>query len=169
MLNAAPGAEPSLPSSGATIHAEGQAPPTQQSPAAGMISAMTTESLAERAPAQTTAYRLAAMLLGIGTLHFVAPKPFDEIIPAELPFSARFYTYASGVAELVIGALLLPRNTRRPAAAAAVALFIGVYPGNLNMVRLWWGKPWPMRVLALARLPLQFPMITAALRVYRNS
>ena len=134
-----------------------------------MISAMTTEPLVERAPAQTTAYRLAAMLLGVGTLHFVAPKPFDEIIPAELPFGARFYTYASGVAELVIGALLLPRSTRRPAAAAAATLFIGVYPGNLNMVRLWWGKPWPMRVAAVARLPLQFPMITAAIKVYRNS
>lgn len=73
------------------------------------------------------------------------------------------------MAELVIGALLLPRGTRRPAAAAAAALFIGVYPGNLNMVRLWWGKPWPMRILALARLPLQFPMITAAIKVYRTS
>lgn len=135
----------------------------------GMIGAMTTEPLVQRAPANTTAYRLAAMLLGVGTLHFLAPKPFDDIIPAELPFSARFYTYASGVAEIVIGALLLPRGTRRPAAAAAAALFIGVYPGNLNMVRLWWDKPWPMRIIALARLPLQFPMITAAIKVYRAS
>ncbi len=130
---------------------------------------MTTEPLIQRDPARLTAYRLAAMLLGVGTIHFVAPKPFDDIIPAELPGSPRFYTYASGVAELLIGALLLPRGTRRPAAAAAAALFIGVYPGNLNMVRLWWDKPWPMRVAALARLPLQFPMITAAIRVYRNS
>lgn len=134
-----------------------------------MISVMTTEPLVQRDPAQTQAYRLGAMLLGVGTLHFVAPKPFDDIIPAELPFSARFYTYASGVAEIVIGVLLLPRRTRRSAAAAAAALFIGVYPGNLNMVRLWWNKPWPMRILALARLPLQFPMIAAAIKVYRNS
>ncbi len=29
---------------------------------------------------------LAVMLLGIGgALHFVAPKPFDEIIPEEIP------------------------------------------------------------------------------------
>ncbi len=34
------------------------------------------------------AVRLGAMLLGIGTLHFVAPKPFDTIVPAELPGSA---------------------------------------------------------------------------------
>ena len=48
---------------------------------------------------------MGAMLLGMGTMHFVAPKPFDTIIPAELPGSPRFYTYASGVGELATGAL----------------------------------------------------------------
>ncbi|MED5812287.1 hypothetical protein VST63_07935 [Mycolicibacterium sp. 050232] len=115
------------------------------------------------------AQRMAALLLGMGILHFVAPKPFDSIIPAELPGSARFYTYASGVGELATGALLAAPRTRRLGALAAVALFIAVFPGNLNMVRLWWDKPWPMRIVAIARLPLQIPMITAALRVYRNS
>jgi uncharacterized membrane protein len=118
---------------------------------------------------QTAAYRIAALLLGTGTTHFLAPKPFDDIIPVELPGSPRFYTYASGVAEVGIGALLLPRRTRRLAALAAAALFVAVFPGNLNMVRLWWDKPWPMRIVALARLPLQIPMITAALKVSRNS
>ncbi|PQM46803.1 hypothetical protein C1Y40_03022 [Mycobacterium talmoniae] len=78
----------------------------------------------------------------MGSLHFVAPKPFDTIIPAELPGSPRVYTYASGVAELGVGALLLAPRTRRLGALAAVALFVGVFPGNLNMVRLWWDKPW---------------------------
>jgi uncharacterized membrane protein len=130
---------------------------------------MTTRTLAAPGATQQLAYRVAAMLLGIGTLHFVAPKPFDSIIPVELPGSPRLYTYASGVAELTIGALLVPRRTRRSAALAAVALFIGVFPGNVNMVRLWWGKPWPMRIVALARLPLQIPMITTVLKIWRNS
>ncbi|MBW0016675.1 MAG: hypothetical protein JO236_03890 [Mycobacterium sp.] len=118
---------------------------------------------------QTTAYRLATLLIGVGTVHFLAPKPFDDIIPVELPGEPRLYTYLSGVAEVVIGALLLPRRTRRAAASAAAALFVGVFPGNINMVRLWWDKPWPMRIAALARLPLQIPMITAALNVRRES
>jgi uncharacterized membrane protein len=109
------------------------------------------------------------MLLGVGTVHFLAPKPFDDIIPAELPGSPRFYTYASGVAELGIGAGLLVPATRRLAASAAALLFIAVFPGNVNMCRLWWGKPWPMRIISLARLPLQIPMITAALKVRRNA
>lgn len=118
---------------------------------------------------ETTAYRVATMLMGIGTVHFLAPKPFDMIVPAELPGSARFYTYASGAAEIAVGALLVPRRTRRSAALAAALLFVGVFPANVNMVRLWWDKPWPMRAAALARLPLQIPMITTALRIWRNS
>lgn len=124
---------------------------------------------AQRDRTQIAAYRIAALLIGVGTIHFVAPKPFDDIIPAELPGSPRVYTYVSGVGELLIGALLLPRRTRRLAGLAAAWLFVAVFPGNLNMVRLWWDKPWPMRIIALARLPLQIPMITTALKVSRNS
>ena len=129
---------------------------------------MTTTPVAERAT-QTAAYRVAAMLMGIGTVHFLAPKPFDDIVPAELPGDARLYTYASGVVEIATGALLVPRRTRRLAALAAALLFVAVFPANVNMCRLWWSKPWPMRVAALARLPLQIPMITTALKIRRNS
>ena len=118
------------------------------------------------------AYRMGAMLLGMGSLHFAAPKPFDAIVPAELPGSARFYTYASGVAEMGTGALLLSPRTRRIGALAAVALFVAVFPANVNMVRLWFkdpAKPLPMRIGAIARLPLQIPMIAAALKIFRNS
>jgi len=128
-----------------------------------------TAPVAQRDAARAAANRIAAMLLGVGSLHFLAPKPFDTIVPAELPGDARLYTYVSGAAELSIGALLLPRRTRRLAALAAVFLFVGVFPANVNMVRLWWGKPWPMRVAALARLPLQIPMITTALKIRRSS
>jgi uncharacterized membrane protein len=130
---------------------------------------MTTTTVAQHDASQTAAYRVAAMLMGIGTVHFLAPKPFDQIVPAELPGSARFYTYASGVAEIATGALLVPRRTRRLAALGAALLFVGVFPANINMCRLWWNKPWPMRVAALARLPLQIPMITTALKIRRNS
>ena len=109
------------------------------------------------------------MLIGMGSVHFLAPKPFDTIIPAELPGSPRTYTYASGVAEVGIGSLLLLPRTRRFAALAAAALFIAVFPGNVNMVRLWWPRPWLWRIAALARLPLQIPMVTGALKVRRNA
>jgi uncharacterized membrane protein len=120
----------------------------------------------------TRAHLMGAGLLGMGVLHFVAPKPFDTIIPEELPGSARFYTYASGVGELATGALLLAPRTRRLGALAAVALYIGVLPGNVNMCRLWFKDPdksLAMKLGAIARLPLQIPMITEALKIYRSS
>jgi len=115
------------------------------------------------------AYRLVALLLGVGITHFLMPKPFDDIVPADLPGSARFYTYASGVAEVTTGALLLSPRTRKVGALAAIAVFLGVYPANVNMVRLWRDKPLIMRLGAIARLPLQIPMITEAFKLYRNS
>jgi uncharacterized membrane protein len=105
------------------------------------------------------------------------PKPYDAIVPVELPGSQRFYTYASGVAEFATGALspasgrcpqLSPR-TRKLGALSAVALFLAVFAANVNMVRLWRDKPLFMRLGAVARLPLQIPMITAALKIYRDA
>ena len=109
------------------------------------------------------------MLIGTGSTHFLVPKPFDTIVPAELPGNPRTYTYVSGAAEVATGALLLWPGTRRFGALAAVVLFLAVFPANVNMVRLWWPKSWPMRIVALARLPLQIPMIVAALKVRRDA
>ena len=118
---------------------------------------------------QRPAYRMAAMLIGIGVGHFVRPKPFDTIVPPELPGNARFYTYASGVAEVGVGTMLLVPRTRRLGALAAAALYLAVFPANINMVRMWKNKPLPMKLGALARLPMQLPMITGALRIRRNA
>lgn len=126
-----------------------------------------TVTTAEQRSATTIARWLAGMLLGVGAVHFAWPKPFDTIIPAELPGSPRFYTYASGVAEVAIGASLLVPRTRRPAGLAAAGLFVAVFPGNLNSVRLFWAKPW-LRAASIGRLPLQIPMVAAALRVWRH-
>ncbi len=115
------------------------------------------------------AYSLAGMLAAIGVAHFLIPKPFDTIIPAQLPGLPRLYTYASGVAELGTAALLAAPRTRRLGATAAIALFLAVFPANINMVRLWWDKPWPLRLGTIARLPLQIPMIVAADKVRRAS
>ncbi|MBV9091812.1 MAG: hypothetical protein JO044_18200 [Mycobacteriaceae bacterium] len=128
-----------------------------------------THRLPERpsASAQAAAYRLGALLLGAGTTHFLLPKVYDSIVPAKLPGGPRFYTYASGVAELATAALLLAPRTRRTGGLAAAVLFISVFPANVNMVVLWRDKPWPMRIAAIARLPLQVPMIAQALKVWR--
>ncbi len=108
---------------------------------------------------------LSGMLITIGVVHFIAPRPFDEIIPREIPGDPRRLTYASGAAEIAIGAGLRAPQTRRLSAAAAAALFVAVYPANINMVRMWWDKPLAYKAIAIGRLPLQLPMIWAAYKV----
>ncbi|MEH6821029.1 DoxX family protein [Dietzia psychralcaliphila] len=106
----------------------------------------------------------------MGALHFVAPRPFDGLIPPELPGSARAWTYGSGVAEMAVAALVAVPRTRALGGAAAVALFVGVLPGNVQMVRAWRRKPvWPYQVIAWGRLPLQVPMILAAEGIRRGA
>ena len=111
-----------------------------------------------------------AVLGAMGVLHFAQPRPFDGLVPPELPGSARMWTYGSGVVELAVAGLLAAPGTRALGGAAAPALFIGVFPGNLHMVRAWRNKPvWPYQVLAWGRLPLQVPMIIAADRIRRGA
>lgn len=115
-------------------------------------------------------WAMPAALGAMGVLHFVAPKQFDALIPPELPGSRRTWTYGSGVAELAVAGLLADRRTRALGGAAATALFVGVFPGNLQMARAWRGRPvWPNQVIAWGRLPLQIPMILAADRIRRGA
>lgn len=112
---------------------------------------------------------LAGALLTTGVLHGVAPRPFDTIVPPWLPGSARAWTYASGAAELAVGAAVAVPRTRRLGALAAAALFVAVFPANVQMAWDWRRRPWPWRAVAVGRLPLQVPMIAHALRVRREA
>lgn len=108
---------------------------------------------------------MAGALAVMGVLHFVAPRGFDEIVPPQLPGSARAYTYASGAAELAVAAALALPATRRAGGCAAVALFSAVYPANIYTLKVVAERgPW-FQALALARLPFQYPMIKDALRI----
>lgn len=104
-----------------------------------------------------------------GVMHFVDPQFFDDIVPPWLPPSERFWTYASGVVELVVGPLLLVRRTRRVGALAAIALFIAVYPGNLYMTWDWRDRPATEQLVSYGRLPLQFVLIWLAWRVFTST
>jgi uncharacterized membrane protein len=102
---------------------------------------------------------LAGLLATAGVGHFVLPQQFDAIVPRALPGPARAWTYTSGVVELALAAgVALPR-TRRAAARAAAAFFVGVFPANVQMAVDWRDRPTPLRAAALARLPLQVPLV----------
>ena len=123
---------------------------------------------AERAErAERAAKLLALFLVGAGVTHFVVPRLYDELVPRVLPGPRRGWTIVSGIAELVCGALVARRSTRRLGATLAFVLFVVVFPGNVQMAIDWSDEPMPRRIGAYARLPLQIPLLVWAWRVRR--
>jgi uncharacterized membrane protein len=110
------------------------------------------------------------LLLGAGVGHFIFPGPLDSIVPSTLPGDPRIYTYLSGLAEIAIGlALLTPLSKQvlgKPVklwgAYGAFALFLAVYPANINMAIQWSDRAMPEPLFAYARLPFQFYFLWAA-------
>jgi uncharacterized membrane protein len=115
--------------------------------------------------ADRTARRLATLLATAGVSHFVVPQFYDRIVPRALPGTARFWTYASGIAELASAALVAAPRTRRTGATAAAAVFVLVFPANVQMALDYRSRSGPERAVAYGRLPLQIPLVVWAWRV----
>jgi uncharacterized membrane protein len=101
-----------------------------------------------------------------GTLHLVRPALFTPLVPPALP-NRQVWVLGSGLAELACAAGLV--SGRAWAAPATAATLLGVWPGN------WWYAVATQRrdahpahkAAAWARVPLQVPMVVAALRPWR--
>ena len=132
---------------------------------------MNDSSLASKtSPAQrdVVALGLGGFITLAGIMHFANPDFFNDIVPPRLPLSESFWTYASGVVELVVGPMLLWRRSRRWGAVAAIALFIGVYPANVYMAWDWRDEPFSKQIVSYGRLPFQFLFIWLAWRVWQR-
>lgn len=107
---------------------------------------------------------LAIVMIGVGVLHFAAPAPFVRIVPAWLPAKLAL-VYVSGAAEIAGGAGLLFAKWRRAAGLGLIALYVAVFPANINMavhrIGLDDGPPPPDWALWL-RLPVQVVFIAWA-------
>lgn len=107
---------------------------------------------------------MAIMLIITGVGHFIVPGPVDELVPGFLPGEPRLWTYLSGLAEITVAvALLAPlskkiagKSIRLWGAYSALALFIAVFPANINMAIEWSDRDMPEPLFAYLRLPLQF-------------
>jgi uncharacterized membrane protein len=124
----------------------------------GQAGTVTTTRQADR-----TALGLAALLTATGTLHLLDPHRFDAAVPTWLPGSRLGWELVSGVAELGCAALLAIPRTRRAGGYLTAALFVAVFPGNVDMARR--ARSPRVRWVTLARLPLQVPLVRWAWRV----
>jgi uncharacterized membrane protein len=108
-------------------------------------------------------YLLAAAMSAIGVLHFVRPDPFVQIVPRALP-APLMLVYISGFFEIAGGVGLLVPLTARWAAWGLIALYLAVFPANINMaIHHISPGPTPLPTWALwGRLPFQAVLIAWA-------
>src|SRR5215218_6417092 len=96
---------------------------------------------------------LAGIFTVSGVLHFVAPRPYEAIVPKPLPCK-RELVQVSGAAEI-----------------ACAGLLAAVFPANVQMTidsACDPRKPWWFTLGTVLRLPLQLPMIRIALKAARG-
>ncbi len=114
---------------------------------------------------------LAALMLGVGILHFTKADLFAAIVPDYLP-AHLLLVYVSGVAEIALALGLCFERTRVLAAWGLVALYVAVFPANVHMALHpdlpLPGVSSPPSPLALwLRLPFQFVLVYWAHRYTR--
>ena len=106
---------------------------------------------------------LTAFMVAAGVNHFLVPATYAAMIPDVLPSHA-VLVFVSGVAEILAGLGLIPRATRRLAGWGLIALFVAIFPANLNMALHHLplgGRAVPTWAL-WARLPLQIILLAWA-------
>lgn len=105
-----------------------------------------------------------AVFMGVaGIAHFINPRPFVDHLPSFVPWRVEL-VLLTGVMEVGLAAGLVgPRRWRRPAGLALAAFLLLVFPANVyaavSQVPI---DGVPTGWVRWARLPLQIPLIVAA-------
>ncbi|MBC1237693.1 DoxX family protein [Nostoc sp. 2RC] len=106
---------------------------------------------------------LAIAIIVVGVTHFLIPAPYVKIMPPQLPYPLEL-VYLSGFYEILGGIGLLVPPVSQAAAWGLIALFIAVFPANINMavnhIKLEYipDSPW----VHVVRLPFQGVLIAWA-------
>lgn len=112
---------------------------------------------------------LAGLMAGAGILHFAAPRAFIEHLPAVVPLRAEIVAFTGAVEIVLAAGLIGPRRLRRPTGVALAAYLVLVFPANFYAaVSQAPIEGVPTGWIRWARLPLQIPLIAAALWTTRR-
>ena len=102
-----------------------------------------------------------AFFIVAGITHFTNEAFFTSIVPPYLPWPVAI-VYVSGVAEIVLGALLMVPSRTVLAGWGLIALLIAVFPANLHMAMNPGLYPATSPTALLIRLPVQGVLIALA-------
>ena len=106
-------------------------------------------------------YSMAALYVLAGVNHFANPDFYKKIMPPWLPWHYSII-FISGIAEIVLGLLLLPVQTRKLAAWGIIILLVVIFPANVQMMLNYQQEKNPDWWIAVVRLPLQLLLIVWA-------
>ncbi|MEO5930647.1 MAG: DoxX family membrane protein, partial [Candidatus Kapaibacterium sp.] len=101
-----------------------------------------------------TRYIFGISLAFAGLNHFINPAGYVRIFPPYLPFP-QLLVGLSGVAELLLGVLILFPRYMRLAAWGSIALLVAVFPANIHMALHPELFPGIDPIILWLRLPLQ--------------
>lgn len=99
----------------------------------------------------------------VGIKHFTDTDFFITIVPLYISYKKEV-VLMSGLIEIILGILLLIKQTRRFAAWGIISLLIAVFPANIYL----YNNETPQAILnisknqALVRMPFQIPLIIIA-------
>jgi uncharacterized membrane protein len=110
---------------------------------------------------------LSAFFIAAGLNHFWQPRFYENIVPPRLQPRRREVVVVSGIAEIIGGAAVLARPTRRLGGVWLVSVLAAVFPANLHMAREPEHFSRYPRWALYARLPLQPLMMVWAWRATR--
>lgn len=107
-------------------------------------------------------YLMVTLYVGAGLNHFIHPSSYYPIIPPYLPYHPLINILA-GIAELVLGTMLIFKNTRKLAAYGIIILLILFIPAHIYMIQrngcMGDKVCWPAWVAWVRLFPLQFILI----------
>ena len=104
---------------------------------------------------------MSSFYIMVGLSHFKNPKWYLQIIPPVLPLKLEL-VYLSGIFEIILGLLLLFKNTRPLAGWGLIILLIAVYPANIYLAITNGEAMGTSSLIAWGRLPIQFIFISLA-------
>ena len=107
-------------------------------------------------------YLLVAFFLFMGSMHFIQPEQYFEMMPSWLP-AQKLLIILSGIVEIVLAVLLIPIKTRAIAAKLIIAMLIVFFvvihiPESIEYYKTGNEK----FVASIIRLPIQFLFIAWA-------
>ena len=103
-------------------------------------------------------YLLGILLVLAGMNHFRKPKLYERIIPSYIP-AASTMVLASGILEMVLGFMLMNRNSQAEAAWGIIIMLVLFIPVHIYMLQ---EKSAAMKLppwVLILRIPLQFALM----------